>query len=93
MRRLNFKQTEKDQFFKLYSQVEKYYVEGVTAFYERDSEKAFKLVSQRNRLVKHCRDFYRENWNYEWVPTITEKLKSIIANTKSLMTYVCDMEE
>jgi phosphate uptake regulator len=93
VRRLKFSKTDQEQFIRLYSLVEKYYLDGMDAFYNKDCEKAFKLVTQRKRLVKQCRDFYRENWNYEWVPIILEKLRSIISNTKSLMTYVCDMEE
>ncbi|MBN1545010.1 phosphate uptake regulator PhoU [Candidatus Woesearchaeota archaeon] len=90
IRRLKFKKQEQDQFFKLYSLVEKYYIDSLTVFYEKDSEKAFKLIPQKKKLIKQCRDFYRQNWNHEWVPVILEKLKSIIANSKSLLTYVCD---
>ncbi|MBU2561110.1 MAG: hypothetical protein KKD17_02350 [Nanoarchaeota archaeon] len=92
IRRLNFKKQEQDQFYKLYSLVEKYYVDSITVFYDHDAEKAFKLISQKKRLIKQCRDFYRQNWNHEWVPVILEKLKSIIGTSKSLLTYVCDRE-
>lgn len=91
MRRLNLSKNEKEQFVKLYSQIERYYVDCMEVFYEKDPEKALKLVMQKRLLIKKCRDFYRVNWNHEWVPVILEKFKAMIAGSKSLMTYVIDI--
>lgn len=92
MRRLDFGKSETKQFERLYSLIEKYYKDCMKAFYSRDTEAAFKLISQKKKLIKQCRDFYRQNWNHEWVSIIMEKMKSQIASSKSLMTYVCDTE-
>jgi len=92
MVRLKLKKTEQEHFLKLYSAIEQYYIDGIDAFHANDCDKAFKLIGQKKKLIKQCRDFYRVSWNHEWVPVILEKMKSMIISTKSLLTYICDME-
>ncbi|MBW2972400.1 phosphate uptake regulator PhoU [Candidatus Woesearchaeota archaeon] len=92
VKRLKFKKQEQDHFYRLYSQVEKYYLDSMDVFYNRDSEKAFKLMPQKKKLIKQCKDFYRQNWEHEWVPVILEKMKAMIANTKVLLKFVCDTD-
>jgi len=91
IRRSKFKKSEQEELAELYSSVEKYYIESLSAFYKKDMEKAFRLCMQGKRLIKQCKDFYRQNWNYEAVPLIVEKLNAIIADTRSLLTYMCDI--
>ncbi|MBW2964964.1 hypothetical protein KY363_05905 [Candidatus Woesearchaeota archaeon] len=93
LRRVKFKKPEQEDFHKLYSSVEKYYLDAMQALYDRDSDTAFVLVAKGKRMLKLTRDFRRQNWNYEWVPELLEKLKNMVGETKSLMTYVCDLEK
>ena len=93
MGRVKFRKEDQKQFVKLYSTIEKYYLDTMEAFYEKDSAKAFKLLPKKRELIKQCKDFYRQNWNYEWVPVMLEKIKAIIAGCTSLQTYLCDMEQ
>ncbi len=92
MARVKFNKSEQKQFVSLYSTIERYYIDTIDAFYGHDSPKAFELLLQKRRMIKLCKDFYRQNWNHEWVPIMLEKMKAIIADCKSLLTYVCDME-
>jgi phosphate uptake regulator len=93
LRRVKFQKQEQEEFHKLYSSIEKYYIDSVQAFYDRDAEKAFKLGTQKKKLIKQCRDFYRQNWHHEWVPVILEKMKAIIADSKSLLVHACNIEQ
>jgi hypothetical protein len=90
MRRVKLGKQEQKHFYKLYSAVEKYYVDGLTVFYAADADAAIKLIMQKKRLIKQCRDFYRQNWNYEWIPGILEKMKIIVANTAYILYYMYD---
>jgi phosphate uptake regulator len=92
LRRVKFKKPEQEEFSKLYTIIQKYYTDAMDAYYDEDTEAAFALVCKSKRLMKLCRDFRRQNWNYEWVSELIEKLKSVVGETKSLMTYVCDLE-
>jgi phosphate uptake regulator len=92
LRRIKFKGHEAEQFNRLYSSIEKYYHDCMEAFYENDTQKAFRLIPQKRRLIKQCRDFYRQNWDYEWVPSVLENIKLVAAESKALLTYVCDMD-
>jgi phosphate uptake regulator len=92
LKRTDLKKPEQDEFFKLYSIVEKYYHDSMKVFYAKDQEAAFKLVARSKNLNKLCRDFHRQNWNYEWVPSLLEKLKTMIGETKGMLTYVCDLD-
>ena len=92
MRRVKFKKVEQEEFFKLYSTIEKYYLDSIETCYNQDSYGAIRLIAKSKSMVKQCKDFYRLNWNYEWVPVMLEQLKSIVASSKSLLTYVCDKE-
>lgn len=93
LRRVKFKKPEQEEFHTLYSAVEKYYLDGMQALYDRDADAAFAIVAKSRRMMKLIRDFRRQNWNYEWVPELMEKLKNLVGETKSLMTYVCDIEK
>lgn len=93
MRRLKFSKQEQDEFYALYSMIEQYYIDSIETFYKKDPDKAMHLIGQRKKLIKLCKDFYRQSWNHEWVPVILEKMKSIIIDTKSLLTYVCDIDD
>lgn len=92
MGRVRFNKAEQDQFVKLYSTVEQYYIDTIQAFYSKDSDSAFRLLLQRRQMIKKCKDFYRQNWNHEWVPVMLEKMKAIISDCKATLTYVCDTE-
>jgi phosphate transport system protein len=91
IRRVKFRESEQEELAALYSSIERYYIESLSVFYKKDTEKAFRLCTQGKRLIKQCKDFYRQNWNYESVPLIVEKLNSIVADTRSLLTYMCDI--
>ncbi len=93
LRRVKFNNSEKEDFFKLYSTIEKCYLDGMNAVVEKDRDAAFVIISKSKRLIKNCRDFRRQTWNYEWVSELMEKLKTIVGETKALMTYVCDLDE
>ncbi|MBW2997643.1 hypothetical protein KY349_04860 [Candidatus Woesearchaeota archaeon] len=93
MKRVDFSKQEYGEFYELFSTIEQYYMDAIDAFYKKDPDKAMNLVMQRKKLIKQCKDFYRQSWNHEWVPVILEKLKSIIADTKSLLTYICDLDD
>jgi phosphate uptake regulator len=92
LRRIKFNKHEKEHFNRLYSSIEKYYHDCIEAVYENDTAKAFKLVPQKRKLLKQCRDFYRQNWNYEWVPMVLENMTIIAAESKAMLTYICDMD-
>lgn len=92
MPRVKFNKDEQKQFVKLYATIERYYLDTINAFYSNDSSKAFQLLVQKRNMIKLCKDFYRQNWNHEWVPVMLEKMTAIIADCKSLLTYICDME-
>lgn len=92
MRRVKLGKQEQKHFYKIYSAVEKYYIDGLAALYANDAEAALKLIMQKKKLIKQCRDFYRQNWNYEWMPVILEKLKIMAANTSYILYYLYDSE-
>jgi len=82
---------ENTEFLSIYSAVEKFYVDSMDVFYNNDLKGAFKLVAQQKRLMKQCRDFDRQNWNHEFISVVLENMKTILGETKSLLTHVCDM--
>ncbi len=92
MRRVKLHNDEKEEFYKLFSAVEKYYHDTLEVFNTLDKERAVKLAFGQKRLVKKCRDFYRQNWDHEWVPVLLEKLKTTIAACKSISMAVGDMD-
>ncbi|MFH1064658.1 MAG: phosphate uptake regulator PhoU [Candidatus Woesearchaeota archaeon] len=92
MRRVKLHKDEEEEFYKLFSSVEKYYHDTMEVFNALDKERALKLAFGQKRLVKKCRDFYRQNWDHEWVPVLLEKLKTTIAACKSISMAVGDMD-
>ncbi|NQU79276.1 hypothetical protein HQ545_05930 [Candidatus Woesearchaeota archaeon] len=90
--RTKLNEADQKQFKELYSIIEQYYIDGMDAFYSLDADAAFKIVAQRSRMNKQCKDFIRQHWDYEWVSIIIENLKGIIAAIKALLTYVMDTE-
>jgi phosphate transport system protein len=92
LRRIKFKKQEEEQFNRLYTSIEKYYHDCMEAVYENNAEKAFRLVPQKRKLIKQCRDFCRQNWNYEWVPLVLENITLVAAESKAMLTYICDMD-
>lgn len=91
MGRVKISKSDQKEFLKLYSQVEDYYNETVEAYFKRDQSKAIHLRPKANQLIKKCKDFFRSNWNIDWMPSILEKLKAMVADTKSLTQNLCDI--
>ncbi|MFC1741709.1 PhoU domain-containing protein [Nanoarchaeota archaeon] len=92
MRKVKFKKSEQEEFLKLFSAVEKYYLDGMQALYGKDGDLAFKLLTRSKPLIKQCKDFNRQNWNHEHVPVMMEKLKTLVGEVKSILIYLCDVE-
>jgi len=91
MRRLQLNGEEKKELKKLYVNISKYYEETVDAYFAKEQRKSIILRPKANKLTKDCKDYFRSNWDVDWVPTILEKLKSIVADIKSITATLCDM--
>jgi phosphate uptake regulator len=91
MKRAKMKKQDQKEFSSLYAAVARYYSDALDTFFARDVEKAFRLATYQKKLVKQCRDFDRQNWNYDYVPVLVENMNALISNSKAILTYVCDL--
>ena len=91
LNRVKVSDTEKKELITLYKKVLEYYTETLDAYFEKDQQKSVVLRPKANKLTKQCKDYFRANWDVDWVPTILEKLKAIVADTKAMTQSLCDM--
>jgi phosphate uptake regulator len=92
MPRMQLHKNEKKDFVKIYTRVIKFYCDAMDIYFKKDVNAAIKEVPKGKIHIKKCRDFYRANWEVEWVPIIIEEMKTIIAMTKSILIDICDIE-
>ncbi|MFC1722633.1 AbrB/MazE/SpoVT family DNA-binding domain-containing protein [Nanoarchaeota archaeon] len=90
MNRVKLSNPEKKELLKILNSVEKYYIDTIEAYFAQEKDKAVLLRPQANKLTKKCKDYFRANWDIDWVPTMLEKLKGILAETKQIAAYLCD---
>ncbi|HII72708.1 TPA: phosphate uptake regulator PhoU [Candidatus Woesearchaeota archaeon] len=90
MQRVKMSDADKKEFLKLFEQVHGFYSESIQAYFNREQNKAVMLRPKADVLTKKSKDYFRSNWDVDWVPTILEKVKGIVADTKQITAYLCD---
>lgn len=91
MSRLKLNKSEKSEFEKIYSQIEHYYIKAMIIFYECDVDGAVQSIIDAGDLLKRCSDFYRANWDVNWMAVVLEEMKTIVGTTRAILKDVCDV--
>ncbi|MEK6934414.1 MAG: hypothetical protein AABW46_00910, partial [Nanoarchaeota archaeon] len=74
-----------DELMEVYTQLEKLYLDTMSAIYKRDKTILLNQASNRDLLMKKLEDFLNKNYKTRCVPHMIEKLKNLLNHTHAII--------
>lgn len=85
---IEFNTRQKNQLKKIYSDIEKSYLDVMKAYYKNDKELAFDVNFRKDNLHERCDEFYERNHLLPKLSAMIEKMKALVAWIRTIALFV-----